>query len=33
MALMEIQLKYVGFVAPLTKKVPDPWVNERAITG
>jgi len=25
MALTEIQLKYVGFMAPLAKKVPDPW--------
>jgi len=24
MALTEIQLKYVGFVAPSAKKVPDP---------
>jgi len=24
MALMETQLKYVGFMAPLVKKVPDP---------
>jgi len=24
MALTEIQLKYVGFMAPLAKKVPDP---------
>jgi len=31
MALTEIQLKickkYVGFVAPLAKKVPDPWTR------
>jgi len=25
MTLTEKQLKYVGFMAPLTKKVPDPW--------
>jgi len=25
MALTEIQLKYVGFMAPLSKKFPDPW--------
>jgi len=24
MALTEMQLKYVGFMAPLAKKVPDP---------
>jgi len=27
MALTEIQLIYVGFMAPLAKKVPDPWVK------
>ena len=27
MALTEIQLKYVGFMAPLAKKVPDPWTK------
>jgi len=25
MDLMEIQLKYVAFMAPLAKKVSDPW--------
>jgi len=25
MALTEIQLKYIGFKAPLAKKVSDPW--------
>ena len=25
MAVTEIQLQYVGFMAPVAKKVPDPW--------
>jgi len=27
MALTAIQLKYVGFMAPLAKKVPDPCIT------
>jgi len=31
MALTEIQLKYVGFMAPLAKKVPDPGLSFEAV--
>jgi len=27
MVLTEIQLKYVGYMAPFAKKVPDPWAK------
>ena len=30
MALTEIQLKYVGFMAPLAKKVPDPCIRSKS---
>jgi len=29
MALTEIKLKYVGFMAPLAKKIPDHWLAAR----
>jgi len=32
MALTEIQLKYVTFMAPLAKKVPDPWHTRTLFT-
>jgi len=31
MALTEIQLKYVGFMAPLAKKVPDPCCSHSVL--